>query len=583
MTANYPIYTTQTQCHDCYKCVRHCPVKSIKVENGHAQVITESCVACGTCVLVCPTHAKAIRNDVEAVKKLLTTSTAPSYLSLAPAWISSFTNLHPSQLTRAIRQLGFAGVSETALGAQEVSSNVAAMLTDKPGLYLSSACPAAVGYIRRYLPEYTENITPVLSPVQSHAKILRNLYGSNISVVFAGPCIAKKIEADRNPHILSYSLTFEELKKLFEMYRIDPAKMPVTEDATGFVPNDASDGSLYPIEGGMMKTLLNRHNTKHEATCVSGIEDIEVTLRSFDPKDMKEAVFIECLACKGGCINGPAASTQKAVLNRRLSVTNYVADPDFVQNPQNVDISAKYTPAPVQRITPTDNELREALLSIGKTKTEDELNCGGCGYNSCREFAAAMLAGQCEPRMCVSNMRRLAQKKANVLLTTMPSGVVLVDNNLEIVDSNRRFAAAFGEDNLLAFDVSPGLRGCRFDKIAPFGDIVREVLESGKEKHYRHMRFGNVLLDIAVFIIEPNLLVGAIVNDVTVQETLHNQIAQKANDVIKKNIATVQEIACTLGEHMAETEILLRAIAEGYGQSCDLFNSSDFNELNKES
>lgn len=583
MTANYPIYTTQTQCHDCYKCVRHCPVKSIKIENGHAQVIPENCVACGTCVLVCPAHAKAIRRDVGDVKKLLTTSTAPSYLSLAPAWISSFTDLHPSQLTKAIRQLGFAGVGETALGAQEVSSNVANMLTDKPGLYLSSACPAAVGYIRRYLPEYTENITPVLSPVQAHAKILRNLYGSTINVVFAGPCIAKKIEADRSPHILAYSLTFAELQELFDMYRIDPYKLPITEDNTGFVPHDACDGSLYPIEGGMMKTLINRHNARYETVCVSGLEDMEVTLRAFDPNDLKKAVFIECLACKGGCINGPVASTQKAVLNRRLNITNYVADPDLVQEPKSVDISARYTAAPIQRIEPTEEELHEALHSIGKTKVEDELNCGGCGYNSCREFATALLSGQCEPRMCVSNMRRLAQKKANVLLTTMPSGVVLVDNNLEIVDSNRRFAAIFGEDNLLAFDVSPGLRGCRFDKIAPFGDIIREVLETGKEKHYRHMRFGEVLLDIAVFVIEPNLLVGAIVNDVTVQETLHSQIAQRANDVIKKNISTVQEIACTLGEHMAETEILLRAIAEGYGQSCDLFNSSDFNELNKES
>lgn len=582
MMANYPIYTKQTQCHDCYKCVRHCPVKSIKVEHGHAQVITENCVACGSCVLVCPNHAKAVRSDVEAVKKLLTSSVTPSYLSLAPTWISSFSGLHPSQITKAIRQLGFAGTSETALGAQEVSANVAGMLSDNPSLYLSSACPSAVAYIRRYLPEYAENITPVLSPVQAHAKILRNLYGSNINVVFAGPCIAKKLEADRNPHILAYSITFAELQELFEMYRIDPAKMPVTEDSTGFIPHDAADGSLYPIEGGMMQTVRNRRQGHYEAICVSGIEDIEITLRAFDPQDMQKAVFIECLACKGGCINGPAAASQKAVLNRRLNVTNYVGNPERVQEPQNVDISAKYAPVPIQRLEPAPAELSEALFSIGKTKPEDELNCGGCGYNSCREFAAAMLAGQCEPRMCVSYMRRLAQKKANVLLTTMPSGVVLVDNNLEIVDSNRRFAAIFGEDNLLAFDVSPGLRGCRFDKIAPFGDIIREVLETGKEKHFRHMRFGETLLDIAAFVIEPNLLVGAIVSDVTVQETMHSQIAQRANDVIKKNIATVQEIACTLGEHMAETEILLRAIAEGYGQSCDLFSSSDFNELNKE-
>lgn len=587
MTAKYPIFTTQTQCHDCYKCVRHCPVKSIKIENGHAHIIPEHCIMCGTCVLVCPTHAKTIRSDVGNVKKLLTNKNTPSYLSLAPAWISSFKGLEPSQLVQAIKRLGFAGVSETALGAQEVSARVSQIMQEKPGLYISSACPAAVNYIRQYLPEYAASITQVLSPVQAHAKLLRSVYGPNINVVFAGPCIAKKTEADRSPHILTNSITFDELKELFASYHIDPAKIPVSEDeAHKFTPHAAKDGSLYPIEGGMMKTVTNRMaGTYYESLCVSGILDIETALKTFDVNDIEAfqyPVFIECLACKGGCINGPVALSDKAMLNRHLNIINYVGPQNQVGVTQGVDISAKFSPAPVPVKHFSDEDVKQALLSIGKTRPEDELNCGGCGYDSCRDFVQAMLSDCGEPRMCVSNMRRLAQKKANVLLTTMPSGVVLVDHNLEIVDSNRRFAAIFGEDNLMAFDVIPGLRGCRFDKIAPFGDAIREVMTSGQEKHFRHMRCGDVLLDIAIFIIEPNQLAGAIVNDVTVQESRYSQIAQRANDVIKKNITTVQEIACTLGEHMAETEILLRSIAEGYGDSCDLFSSSDFDALNKD-
>lgn len=582
MTSNYPIYTMQTQCNDCYKCVRHCPVKAIRIDDGQANIISENCVACGTCVLVCPAKAKAVRSDVENVKKLLSSPSTPVYLSLAPTWISSFHGITPSQLVQAATKLGFAGVSETALGAEEVSAHIAQMMMDKPGLYISSACPAAISYIRHYLPEYTNNITPFMSPAQAHAQLLRKTYGAGVNVVFAGPCIAKKLEADRHPHVLQAALTFAELKDLLALYRLSPDRMQ-HDPEIGFVPHASKDGSLYPVEGGMMKTIQNRaKNAEYDGIYVSGIAAIETTLKSFDPAAIAGPVFIEALACTGGCINGPMAVSRQSVLNRRLNVTDYVKnDRDVPGESLNIDITAKFVSAPVAMPEPTEAELKAALLSIGKVDKNDELNCGGCGYDSCRQLAKALVCGYGEPRMCVSYMRRLAQKKANALLTTMPHGVVLIDKNMDIIDSNRRFASIFGEDNLLAFDVSPGLRGCKFDKIAPFGDVVREVLETGEEKMIRHMRHKNSLLDIAIFIIEAHQVIGAIVDDVTMVEMERGEIAKRANEVINKNIQTVQDIACALGEHMAETEILLRSIAEGFGNDNNLFDTKEFKALNK--
>ncbi len=214
---NSPVYTIPNACQDCYKCARHCPVKAIRIENGSATVIPEYCVACGECVKVCPVHAKKIRSDLARLRKLLESGDR-LYASIAPSFAGYFKGLSIERLAGALLKAGFAGVSETAHGAESVSAHVNRLLAESPrtSVMISSACPACVDFIRKYMPEWTDRISPLPSPVRAHAKLLQERYGKDIKVVFFGPCAAKKLEASRRSvkSYVDFVLTFEELQAL---------------------------------------------------------------------------------------------------------------------------------------------------------------------------------------------------------------------------------------------------------------------------------------------------------------------------------------------------------------------------------
>ena len=212
----YPLYTIKNNCLDCYKCVRSCPVKAIKIEDNSAQIIPELCIACGACYQVCPVKAKQPRNDLVRAKHLLNAG-KDVYVSLAPSWITEFPEIKPEQMIAAIRRLGFKGVGETAVGAEEVSASVAKILEQSSGgLYISTACPAVVEYINKYMPEMSGHLTPLSSPLLAHCRMMKERLGHDIEIVFVGPCIAKKLEADRHPDLLNLSLTFGDLRQWFK-------------------------------------------------------------------------------------------------------------------------------------------------------------------------------------------------------------------------------------------------------------------------------------------------------------------------------------------------------------------------------
>lgn len=564
MNLAYPIYTADAECQDCFKCVRHCPVKAIKVVSGHASVISDLCLACGECVEVCPVHAKKVREDIGSVRQLLQGS-APVYVSLAPSWGSEFRGLPAANLIAALRQLGFAGVSETALGAQIVSDSLALSLREmRSGLLLSSACPVMVDFIRKYMPEFSDCITPVLSPALSHARYLQEQFGEHIKVVFIGPCIAKKNEADRRGELISSALMFSSLRQWFKESKIAPWQLsPTAEDC--FVPENSREGALYPIEGGMNETLKAHSGCEHiNYMVVSGIDALRQTLDGLRPEDVKEPVFIETLACIGGCVHGPGSEHCSPGLLERLRI---IRNTDFrTELPERrlPSIIEAYPSAALPQSDISLQELREALQSIGKHNEKDELNCGGCGYNSCRNFARALLEGKAEPSMCVSHMRNLAQKKSNAMLRCIPAGVVIVNSELQLLECNRRFAELCGGSAPEIYELAPGMPKARLEKLIPFAGLFEEVLKSGRELFREAVKLEQRLLNVSIFNIEPGLVVGALLFDVTQTEFTREQIAEQARQVIDKNLATVQDIACKLGEHMAETEILLRSIAENY-------------------
>ncbi len=244
MNSQMPIYTERTRCQDCYKCVRQCPVKAIRVQNESAAVLPERCIYCGTCVNVCPVGAKKVRDDLFRAQ-LLVKRRARVVASLAPSFVAEFPDAAPGAMVRALRALGFWGVSETALGAQQVSGACAeALARDPAGLAISSACPTVVELVRKYHPERLASVTRFLSPLLAHCRLLRQAYGEDLGIVFIGPCISKKLEADRNPRLLEAALTFADLRRWFAQQGIDPSLPPGPEDV--FIPEPARRGRSTP-------------------------------------------------------------------------------------------------------------------------------------------------------------------------------------------------------------------------------------------------------------------------------------------------------------------------------------------------
>ena len=623
----YPLYTIKNNCQDCYKCVRRCPVKAIKIEDGSAMIVPDLCIACGTCYRVCPAKAKQARNDLTRAKHLVQ-SGKDVYVSLAPSWITEFEGVSREQMIAAIRRLGFRGVSETALGAEEVSANIAGLL-DKAAndalqvsaapdmsqtacgekdedasaerspertsgvredtsteeapqvsaanrLFISTACPAVVEYINKYVPERTANLTKLTSPLLAHCRLLKTALGKDIEVIFIGPCIAKKIEADRHPDLLSLSLSFTDLRQWLKDENIE-LKDIHTSVFDKFVMSKAEEGAAYPVEGGMIETLKPyEQSQKAYLMQITGIDNIKRELKNIREEALDRPVFIECLACEGGCVNGPCTSSKKSGLEKRVEI---LKESDFSglagKRSPSVDIRLDYAPEAIVQPKHDETDIKRVLASIGKYSIEDEINCGGCGYNTCRNFAKALLDGKAEPEMCVSHMKQQAQRKANALLRCIPSPIVIANARLSIMEYNDKFVETFwNEDEHADIYDQNNLHGADLRDFINFTNLFSASLDLEQDIHREHVRFNDKLFDVVVFNIDKKQIVGGIIEDVTNMEMKKEQIAEKAKEVIHKNLATVQQIACTLGEHMAETEVLLRSIAKDFAaddeQSSDL-------------
>lgn len=560
----YPVYTLKNECHDCYKCIRECPVKAIKIQDGSASVISERCIACGHCVNACPSNAKRVRNDIDRVKTLFTAK-KDVYVSLAPSWAGLY-DFSAHKMIALLKKLGFKGVSETALGAQEVSVKTAELLRNGDnGLYISSACPVIVSFVEKYYPQFSKNITPVASPALTHAKMLKEKFGDSISIVFIGPCVGKKNESDHHEDLIDVSLTFQELNFWINDEYIDVNEIePKADDV--FVLANSNEGALYPIDGGMNETI-RRVGIDEKTTLISNssLETFGRSLQSFDAKKCNKKIFIEALACNGGCVNGPCSDTKKSGFLVMSDVVSKVNFRDEIPQTPAVTVPMHYDALKLKTEEYTYEEIIAAMKSIGKHSEADELNCGGCGYPTCRDLAKALISGDAEPSMCVSYMRKIAMRKAAAMLRAMPSAIVMVDKNLNVIEANDAFMREFCGDMYEIFAArKEGLSGAALDRIISFCEIFQTVLNTGHDIHKEHYPVKNRLYDMNVFTIEEGEIVGAVITDVTQSENDREKIARRAREVISKNIATVQNIACLLGEHMVETEMLLNSIAEDY-------------------
>ncbi len=585
-----PIYTETTSCRDCYKCVRSCPVKAIQIKDGNAMIVKDRCVYCGKCVDVCPNSAKKVRNDTDRVK-LAIASGRPVFCSLAPSYASEFAGREDELLT-ALKKLGFREISETAIGASLVTQALDIYMSEHNGEcpFIGTACPSIVELVKKYYPEKIEHLAPVPSPLQTHSAYLRSIYNEDLVIVFVGPCIAKKTEADNTPGFPDFAITFDELRAWLDEEGIDLDK--IEAEHVDFVPARAGISSIYPIEGGqiMSSSVWGRSALQPSAIALSGMEEV---LSALSAKEL-DASFLELLGCDGGCVNGPGTNRSVSIALKKRKASEWTTrrldeeklfegDEAFARTLLEKGYSVLRTASPSDESSfhraHSEDEIKRALVALGKITKADELNCGGCGYTTCRDMAIAYLDGMAEIEMCVTKMRKEAESKVDLLLRTVPMGVVIVDSDLQITDCNSAFLDIFGdmEDGFIDQRVLSMVKGLPLDSFVPFADKFRDQFYLSHPGQYR-VHFKDKYLRVTFFLVEEKRLLGAMFEDITNPTIKRETVVKKAEDVIQKSLETVQQIASLLGENAAETEIMLNSLIDAFSVHGGSDDSNVFTE-----
>lgn len=538
-----------SNCRNCYKCLRECPVKAISVKDEKARISEDLCILCGHCAGACRFNAKEVTNDVAKVKKLV--KAKPTYVSLAPSFISSFDVKGFTAMEKALKALGFAFVEETAVGAAAVTARYAELL--ESGKYvnlISSACPAVVRLIQQYYPAALPFLAPVDSPMTAHAKLLKKKYGKNINVVFVGPCLAKKREADESG-VVDAALTFEELSEMFAEANIVPSA--VEED-----PKTELAARYYPINRGIIKSFDALRND-YEYVSVDGVNRIKDVLQNVNSF---YGMFIEMHACEFCCINGPCAlhpkkggSIKDTELVRAYTRSGKGGNAVPVGS---ADLTRKLEPVSHKFGAAPEHEIRRILESIGKFRPEDELNCGACGYSTCREKAIAVYNGMAQSDMCLPFMREKAESLSFDIIKNSPAGILAVDSEFRITDINDEAA------RLLSIPKNGG-KGEMLDRYFNPADFYLAAADGKAVDDKRlHLEKSDAYVEMSIRKVEGQNIVFCIMKDIT-KETVDKSRLDKlkadtfrtTDEVIGKQMRVVQEIASLLGETAAETKIAL--------------------------
>lgn len=417
------IQTILQNCRRCYSCVRECPAKAIKIVDGQASVVKERCIACGNCTVVCSQGAKAYRSSVEDVKALLD-SGAPVIAMVAPSFPADDCGQDPARLVGALRALGFCRVVEVAYGADLTNRAYREYIKQHPtGTRLATACPALVEYVRKYMPDLVGCLVPIVSPMIATAMAAKQLYGENHACVFIGPCVSKKMEMKdpEVPQVVEEVLTFDELRRIFAERDLRVAAAAPSE----WDPPLAGSGRLYPLVGGLLKGAgLERGSLNAETMVLSTAAEIRDVLDDLRPDD-PQPLFIEPLMCRG-CYNGPATRGDNRRPQRKRRVAEYVkahmngpdAEPTDLPD---LDLGRRFVVDDQRLKEPTEQEIRVILARTDKFTPEDELNCGACGYETCRAKAVAVYRGLAEEAMCLPFMVEQAERVCDELKVPWPN------------------------------------------------------------------------------------------------------------------------------------------------------------------
>ena len=544
---------TGSRCRDCYKCLRECPVKAIKFVDHEARIITDRCILCGKCTVVCPQNAKRVHSETGDVEALLA-SGKPVIASVAPSFVSAFGVKDFAVMGIALGKLGFKMAEETAVGANIVTAEYEKLLeTGEYKNFITSACPAINRMIQLYYPKALKYLAPVASPMVAHAKLLKKRY-PEAEIVFIGPCIAKKREG-RESGLISAVLTFTELKTLFDEKGIDLnaiAAIPVNEDIK-------NRSKYYPISRGIIKSF-NRLPQNYEYVAVDGVK------RSFDVLediDKLEGMFIEINCCEYACINGPATIKNQGSLKANEDVRRYAQDslkggePGYI-DPMGVDYAEGHPRISLGNVVPSERDIRAVLAKTGKFKPEDELNCGACGYPTCREKAIAVLNGNADLDMCIPYMRKRAESMSYEIIQNSPNGIIMMDYDLKISESNSLARKLLG----INLDDPKGTYLYESINAAEFFQAVSGGKDVHKQKIY--IEESKRYVDMNIILLPEHKTLFAVLKDVTDAveyskelDEVREKTLETTDAVIKKQMRVAQEIASLLGETTAETKVAL--------------------------
>ncbi len=553
MSSNF-LTLKKSNCKNCYKCIRHCPVKSIRFSANQAHIIGNECILCGQCFVVCPQNAKEIASELEKVKVLIQ-SGDPVFVSLAPSFIANYDGIGINGMRSALKKLGFADAEETAIGATIVKTEYERMLAaETRDVVISSCCHSVNLLVQKYFPDEIKNLADVLSPMQAHAKDIKRRH-PNAKVVFVGPCVAKKDEAEYYNGIVDAVLTFEEVTEWLKAEKIE-----LVADMDDY---EKSRARFFPTTGGILKTMARQADYTYLA--IDGVENCIAALKDIESGKIHKC-FIEMSACVGSCVGGPVMEKyRRSPVKDYAAVARYAGKKDFdVEMPDDESVKKEFTAIELRNGAPSEEEITAILKKMGKTRPEDELNCGSCGYNTCREKAAAIYHGKAEISMCLPYLKDKAESFSDCIVNNTPNGLIVVNDNLEVQQINPTAR------KIMNVRSSSDVLGETIDRIldpAPFRRVLNSKRSLRNERAYL-ADYKKYVEETIVYDTTYNMLV-CIMRDITDEEaerekkeSISRQTVEVADKVVDKQMRIVQEIASLLGETAAETKIALTKLKE---------------------
>ena len=548
----------KSNCKNCYKCIRHCPVKAIRFSGNQAHIIGNECILCGHCFVVCPQNAKEIVDSTEKVRVLIQ-SGDPVIVSLAPSFVANYDGVGIDAMRKALQKLGFADVEETAIGATIVKTEYERMLREEAhDIIITSCCHSINLLIQKYFPAELPYLADVMSPMQAHCVDIKKRI-PNAKTVFIGPCVAKKDEAEYYEGPVDAVLTFEELTNWLKAEHITLDK---ELDNT-----PESRARFFPTTGGILKTMA-QNAPGYTYMALDGVENCITALKDIENGKIHKC-FIEMSACVGSCIGGPVMEKyHRSPVHDYMSVAQYAGTRDFdVAQPDALTLKKNFTVIDHKLMQPAEYEIAAVLRQMGKFKPSDELNCGSCGYNSCREKAIAICQGKAEISMCLPFLKDKAESFSDTIVRNTPNGLIVLNENLEVQQINaaaRKIMNIRSESDVLGEPVIRILDPAVFVSVRNSGRSVRD------QKVYL-AEYKKYVEQTVVFDPDSRMLVG-IMRDITDEEAererktrINQQTVEVADTVVEKQMRIVQEIASLLGETAAETKIALTKLKESIG------------------